>query len=93
MMVLPSCASVEVLGNVLPVTTSTAYGGGRPAQHPMLGRLLAATEGHYPPADGSVEIVPSWRPDLSAVVSFTGHAMIATPDPAELDGLDRTCVR
>lgn len=69
---------------MLPVTTSPASD----ASHPILARLLAATEGHFPPASGAAEIVPSWRPGLAAVVSFTGYAMIATPDGTELTGLD-----
>lgn len=48
------------------------------AHHPVLDALLSASEGRFPPVDGRVEFVPPCRPDLSAVVSFTGHALVAT---------------
>lgn len=62
--------------------------------HPVLRALLDAADGRFPPVDGVCEVVPSWRPDLSAVVSFTGHALVATGAPqrlrdVELDGFGR----
>lgn len=70
----------------MPRVTFSPAGDARPAQHPILDRLLAAAEGRFPSADGAVQMVPTWRPDLAAVVSFTGHAMIATAAPADLAG-------
>ena len=47
-------------------------------KHPI-GRVLAeAAFGRFPDADGSVEIVPPWRPGLEGVLSMTGRAYIAT---------------
>lgn len=43
--------------------------------------LRRAASGDFPPIDGAVEIVAPWRSGLAAVVSFTGHALIAI-DPA-----------
>lgn len=46
--------------------------------HPLLRTLLAAADNVFPPVDGVVEFLPELAPDLQAVVSFTGHAFIAT---------------
>jgi hypothetical protein len=48
------------------------------AAHPLLGRLLAAARGSFPPVDGGVTVVPALDGGLEAVVAFTGHAVIAT---------------
>ena len=46
--------------------------------------LLDAAEGRFPTADGDITVVP---PDvttgLHAVISFTGHAVIATDRPID----------
>lgn len=59
--------------------------------HPLLPVLLAAAEGDFPPVDGAADLLPPLRADLQAVVSFTGHAFVATSRaPQELArfGLD-----
>lgn len=48
---------------------------------PLLSVLLAAADGSFPPVDGCVRFVPPPRAGLQAVVSFTGHAIIATDLP------------
>lgn len=35
------------------------------------------TAGRYPPVDGGWHQVPQWRPDIGAVLAFTGHAVFA----------------
>lgn len=45
--------------------------------------LVRAADGIFPPVDGGVEFVDSWRPDLAAIVSFTGHAVVATSGDLE----------
>lgn len=43
-----------------------------------LNRLIRdAAAGRYPPVDGGWHQVPQWRPDIAAVVAFTGHAVFA----------------
>ena len=58
------------------------------AQHPLEAALLAAADGVFPPVDGRVVLVPPLPGGLEAVVSFTGHAAVATalagPDLADL---------
>ena len=50
------------------------------AVHPV-GRLLRdAADGRFPPVDGGWHRVPQWRPGLSAVLAFTGHAVFAVDD-------------
>jgi GNAT superfamily N-acetyltransferase len=46
--------------------------------HPLGATLLAAADGSFPPVDGLVEVVPPYLPGVEAVVSFTGHAVVAT---------------
>lgn len=46
--------------------------------HPLLAVLLAAAEGTYPPIDGGVTMHRALENDQAAVVSFTGHAHIAS---------------
>src|SRR3954470_25063489 len=46
--------------------------------HPLLPVLLAAAAGRFPPVDGRVEFGPELRPGLRCVLSFTGHAYVAT---------------
>jgi hypothetical protein len=45
--------------------------------HPLLAPLLAAAEGRFPPADGTVAFLPPLRSGRSAIISFTGHAVLA----------------
>ena len=50
----------------------------------LLGTAIrAAADGVFPQADGLVEVVPPYRDGLEAVVSFTGHAVVATDLPLE----------
>ncbi len=50
--------------------------------HPV-GRLLAAAaHGRFPVPAGAVGVVRPWHPGLEGVVSFTGHAFVATDRPA-----------
>jgi hypothetical protein len=43
--------------------------------------ITAAAAGRFPAADGGWRRVPPWRPGLEAVISFTGHAVLAlAPD-------------
>lgn len=61
-------------------------------RHPLLTLLLAAAEGCFPPVDGTVEFLPPLRSGRSVVISFTGHAVLATSltrqdlAPERLDG-------
>lgn len=49
-----------------------------PSRHP-LGRILRdAADSLFPPSDGGVEVLPPYLCGVEAVVSFTGHAVIAT---------------
>ncbi len=43
--------------------------------------LLQAAEGWFPEPDGGFEVVPAHRPGAEAVVSFTGHALLASELP------------
>jgi hypothetical protein len=45
--------------------------------------LTGAVDGRFPAADGSVVVVPPWQDGVEAVVSFTGHAVVATTLPLE----------
>lgn len=47
------------------------------AAHPLAELIVAAAERHFPPVDGSWRRVPPWRPGLEAVLSFTGHGVLA----------------
>jgi hypothetical protein len=58
--------------------------------HPLLGVLLDAARDVFPPVDGRAVIVPPLG-GLEAVVSFTGHAVLATslqPDDLAMVALD-----
>jgi hypothetical protein len=59
--------------------------------HPLLDVWLAAAAGRFPPIDGGYTVVAPLAPGLDGVVSFTGHAFVAT-DLADADfagfGLD-----
>ncbi|MFC4494299.1 hypothetical protein ACFPA8_09150 [Streptomyces ovatisporus] len=50
--------------------------------HPLLRLLLAAADGHFPPADGGVTLLGPLPRGLECSVAFTGHAVIATALPA-----------
>lgn len=49
---------------------------------PVLTALLAAADGDFPPQDGQAVLMPALPGGLEAVVSFTGHALLATALPA-----------
>jgi hypothetical protein len=53
---------------------------------PLLTVLLAAAAGEFPPADGQTIFLPPLPNGLSAVVSFTGRAYVATA--RRIPGLD-----
>ncbi len=56
-------------------------------QHPLLAVWLDAAEGRFPPVDGGVTFVPPFAGGLEAVLSFTGHAYLATAlPPSAFDG-------
>jgi hypothetical protein len=63
--------------------------------HPLLAVLTRAAEGSPPPVDGAVEIVPELGSGRRCVLSFTGHAYLATSQRAAdfadlaLDGFGR----
>lgn len=50
--------------------------------HPLLPLLTSAAEGHFPPVDGAVTIVPPFDNGWGCSVAFTGHAVIATSKSA-----------
>ncbi|MFE4536244.1 hypothetical protein ACFRKB_14345 [Streptomyces scopuliridis] len=50
--------------------------------HPLLGYLLDAAEGRFPPADGAVTVLSGLPGRLECSVAFTGHAVVATELPA-----------
>jgi ribosomal protein S18 acetylase RimI-like enzyme len=55
--------------------------------HPLAPILDAAADGHFPPADGAVDVLPPDRGGMRGVVAFTGHAyVLAHVDPDELAG-------
>ncbi|GLY68185.1 N-acetyltransferase [Amycolatopsis taiwanensis] len=60
--------------------------------HPLLPVFLAAADAAFPPADGQVIFMPAPQKGMHAIVSFTGHAIVATSLPAtdfaefDLDG-------
>jgi GNAT superfamily N-acetyltransferase len=57
--------------------------------HPILPLLLAAAGDTFPPVDGQAVFLPPLGPDLQAVVSFTGHAVVATAlPPSDFADLD-----
>jgi hypothetical protein len=51
--------------------------------HPIRPVLAAAARGEFPDPDGTVEIVPPWRPGVEGVVALTGRAYVATELPAD----------
>ena len=45
----------------------------------VLGRVLDdAAHGRFPEPDGTVEVLPPWRPGIEGVVALTGRAYVAT---------------
>lgn len=46
--------------------------------HPLLACFTDAANGHFPPCDGGVTVLPPLLDGLEASVAFTGHAVIAT---------------
>ena len=59
-----------------------------PVPHPLLPLLLSAASGAFPAVDGRAVLVPPLPGGLQAVVSFTGHAVIATGlDERDFSGL------
>jgi hypothetical protein len=55
--------------------------------HPLAELISSAVSGRFPPVDGRWHRVPTWRPALEAVVSFTGHAVFAVSDDTTDDQL------
>jgi hypothetical protein len=55
----------------------------RAEAHPLLTVLLRAAEGVFPAVDGQVDFLPELPGRLRCVVSFTGHAYVATPQPPD----------
>ncbi len=53
------------------------------AGHPLGALIRRAADGVFPPVDGLVDVVPPYRAGVEAVVSFTGHALVATALPLE----------
>jgi hypothetical protein len=51
--------------------------GGVTDGHLLADLIAAAAAGRFPVADGNWRRVPPWRPDLEAVIAFTGHAVLA----------------
>jgi hypothetical protein len=50
----------------------------RPAEvHPLAGLIINAAAARFAAADGGWQRVPPWRPGLEAIISFTGHAVLA----------------
>jgi hypothetical protein len=57
-------------------------------QHPLREIWLAAAAGRFPAVDGGYTFVPPFEPGLEGVVSFTGHAFLATDlDDSSFAGL------
>lgn len=52
--------------------------GGVNTVHPLLAVQLAAAQGTFPAVDGEVEFLPALPRGIRAVLSFTGHAFVAT---------------
>ena len=48
-----------------------------PLSEPLAGLITAAAAGRFPEADGGWRRVPPWRPGIEAIISFTGHAVLA----------------
>ncbi|WP_370893108.1 hypothetical protein [Janibacter sp. GXQ6167] len=48
--------------------------------HPVAELIQACLEGDFPPPDGSWEVVPPWHPNLAAIISVTGRAMLCLPE-------------
>jgi hypothetical protein len=48
--------------------------------HPLAELITGAAQGRFPASDGGWQRVTPWRPELEAVVSFTGHAVLAVGD-------------
>jgi hypothetical protein len=46
--------------------------------HPLLALFTAAADGRFPPADGTVAVLPPLPGGLECSVGFTGHAVVAT---------------
>ncbi|HYJ74858.1 MAG TPA: hypothetical protein VEV65_04620 [Kineosporiaceae bacterium] len=51
--------------------------------NPLGTALLAAADGVFPAVDGLVEVVPPYLDGVEAVVSFTGHSVVATTLPLD----------
>jgi hypothetical protein len=54
-----------------------------PGPHPLLGLLLAAADGSFPPVDGAVTVTEPLDGGLECSFAFTGHAIVATRHPAD----------
>jgi GNAT superfamily N-acetyltransferase len=68
--------------------TGSATGLARDGAPALAGLLDGVAAGRFPPADGSVTILPQPSPRDAGVISFTGHTVIFTDaDPAWVAGL------
>ena len=52
------------------------------SSHPLAAILTAAAEGRFPPADGSVDVLPPDADGTHAVVELTGHSYVLTDRPS-----------
>jgi hypothetical protein len=71
--------------NSLPPDAQDANGeGGSPSpRHPLAALFAGVAQGIYPPVDGVTEAAPRAAGALAAVLSFTGHSIVAADvDPA-----------
>jgi hypothetical protein len=50
--------------------------------HPLLALLTVAADGHFPPVDGGVTVLPPLGNGWGCSVAFTGHAIVATSKSA-----------
>lgn len=56
--------------------------------HPLAALFADATEGRFPPSDGTVRVLPPLHMGLHAIVSFTGHVLLCTDrTQAEVDAV------
>jgi len=60
--------------------------------HPLAALITAAADRRFPVADGGWRRVPPWRPELEAVVSFTGHAVMVLGDDMPEGRLDASTI-
>jgi hypothetical protein len=68
--------AVHRLDATAALAASTVYA--HLVNHPLLDALLAAAAGSFPPVDGCVTHLPPLENGVEAIVSFTGHAFLAS---------------